>query len=88
MLTQHSAWWGESFVTELRKVSTTLDRKVQFASRPASDTKPEDICAALPKQDESLTTKDKESDPAAAVEDNKASAAIDLPMQPKKSATQ
>ncbi|KAH3920284.1 hypothetical protein HBH56_002380 [Parastagonospora nodorum] len=83
-----SAWWGESFVTELRRISATLDRKVQFASKPASDTKPEDIGAALPKQGESLTTKDKESDPAAAVEDNKESAAIELPIQPKKSATQ
>ena len=83
-----SAWWGESFVTELRRISSTLDRKLQYASKPALDTKPEDIGGALPKQEESLTTKDKESDPAAAVEDNKESAAIELPMQPKKSATQ
>ncbi|KAJ4375836.1 Trehalose-6-P synthase/phosphatase complex synthase subunit [Neocucurbitaria cava] len=31
-----SAWWGESFVTELRRISQTADRKVRFGSVSAS----------------------------------------------------
>jgi len=31
-LTMLSAWWGESFVTELRRISEMPDRKVHFAN--------------------------------------------------------
>ncbi|KAL1799193.1 hypothetical protein ACET3X_003230 [Alternaria dauci] len=70
-----SAWWGESFVTELRRISETPDRKVHFANvtvagaddaaKTASETTSE-----LPIRQET-SNKDKESDPAAAVEAHK-----------------
>ncbi|RYN34210.1 Alpha,alpha-trehalose-phosphate synthase [UDP-forming] 1 [Alternaria tenuissima] len=66
-----SAWWGESFVTELRRISETPDRKVHFANvtvagaddaaKTAGETSSE-----LPIREET-SNKDKESDPAAAV---------------------
>jgi trehalose 6-phosphate synthase len=92
-----SAWWGESFVTELRRISETSDRKVQYASTPANDAdasekKSGDAANGTPlKQEDSVSSKDKESDPAATVEASKESSESmekDLPLQPKKSATQ
>ncbi|CAN9343204.1 unnamed protein product [Alternaria alternata] len=66
-----SAWWGESFVTELRRISETPDRKVHFANvtvagaddaaKTAGETSSE-----LPIREET-SNKDKESSPAAAV---------------------
>ncbi|KAB2111673.1 Alpha,alpha-trehalose-phosphate synthase [UDP-forming] 1 [Alternaria gaisen] len=66
-----SAWWGESFVTELRRISETPDRKVHFANvavagvddaaKTASETSSE-----LPIREET-SNKDKDPDPAAAV---------------------
>ncbi|KAH7075139.1 glycosyl transferase [Paraphoma chrysanthemicola] len=103
-----SAWWGESFVTELRRISETADRKIRYTSannsRPVTgagvvDKKPEENKsetpsngAPVPPQD-SIPTKDKESNPAAAIEaaveaNTTKSDPIDLPIHPKKSATQ
>jgi trehalose 6-phosphate synthase len=79
-----SAWWGESFVTELRRISQTADRKVHFGK--VSTSKP-DADAPLKEQD-NVPTKDKESDPAVAVEaqqDNAAAAGEELPERPKTS---
>jgi trehalose 6-phosphate synthase len=97
----NSAWWGESFVTELRRISATTARKVRIisatGSRPATgaavtDQKAGDAADGLPpKKEDSTPTKDKESDPAVtAAAHDKAddSLAKDLPLQPKKSATQ
>jgi trehalose 6-phosphate synthase len=77
-LTRYSAWWGESFVTELRRISETSDRKVHFANvtvagaddaaKTAAETSSE-----LPIRQE-ISNKDNESDPAAAVEAQKESA--------------
>lgn len=55
-----SAWWGESFVNELRRISQTADRKVHFNTPSAKDS------SAV--QDDSVPVKDKETDPATAVE--------------------
>lgn len=55
-----SAWWGESFVNELRRISQTADRKVHFNTPSAKDS------PAV--QDDSVPVKDKETDPATAVE--------------------
>ncbi|KAL5115257.1 Trehalose-6-P synthase/phosphatase complex synthase subunit [Pleosporales sp. CAS-2024a] len=93
-----SAWWGESFVTELRRISETADRKVQYGSRPAADAglseKKTDGAAAngtplKRQQDESLSIiKDKDSDTTAAAQAGKASLDKDLPIHLNKSATQ
>ncbi|KAF2023504.1 glycosyl transferase [Setomelanomma holmii] len=94
-----SAWWGESFVTELRRISETADRKVRFtaSANKQLDQKPEEKKPETPannepvKQDVPAASKDKESDPAAVVEANKQESDPldkDLPLQPKKSATQ
>ncbi|KAF2821807.1 glycosyl transferase [Ophiobolus disseminans] len=94
-----SAWWGESFVTELRRISETVDRKrvtgavnsKPVAGAGPSEEKPADADGAPLEEIDSTPTKDKESDPATAVEANKEAAdslAQDLPSQPKKSATQ
>ncbi|KAI4713890.1 hypothetical protein J4E89_001339 [Alternaria sp. Ai002NY15] len=70
-----SAWWGESFVTELRRISETPDRKVHFANAPvagvddATKTAGE-TSSELPIRQET-GNKDKESDPAAAVDAQK-----------------
>ena len=80
----HSAWWGESFVTELRRISETPDRKVHFANvnvagaDDAAKTAGESS-SELPIRQE-ISNKDKESDPAAAVEAQKESAG-DAPTQ-------
>jgi trehalose 6-phosphate synthase len=79
-----SAWWGESFVTELRRISETQDRKVHFANvtvagaDDAAKTAGESS-SELPIRQE-ISNKDKESDPAAAVEAQKESAG-DAPTQ-------
>jgi hypothetical protein len=66
----YSAWWGESFVTELRRISEAPDRKVHFAN--VTVTGPEDSAktagekvSELPIRSEA-DIKDRESDPAAA----------------------
>jgi len=70
-----SAWWGESFVTELRRISETPDRKVHFANAPvagvddATKTAGE-TSSELPIRQET-GNKDKESDPAAAIDAQK-----------------
>jgi len=70
-----SAWWGESFVTELRRISETPDRKVHFANAPvagvddATKTTGE-TSSELPIRQET-GNKDKESDPAAAIDAQK-----------------
>jgi hypothetical protein len=78
----------------LRRISETSDRKVSYASRPvtgadAPEKKPAAADGApLAKQD-STSTKDKESDPAAAAEINKDAAdSLSTIQPPKKSATQ
>jgi trehalose 6-phosphate synthase len=65
-----SAWWGESFVNELRRISQTADRKVHFNNSKAEDTSAveDGNTEALPKKDDTVPVKDKESDPATAVE--------------------
>jgi len=70
-----SAWWGESFVTELRRISETPDRKVHFANAPVAgvddSTKTAgETSSELPIRQET-GNKDKESDPAAAVDAQK-----------------
>ncbi|CAO2652214.1 Nn.00g004970.m01.CDS01 [Neocucurbitaria sp. VM-36] len=76
-----SAWWGESFVTELRRISQSADRKVRFgsvsASRPDTGVNSSTVeqsgangtaeGAPVQKQD-SAPAKDKESDPAMTTE--------------------
>jgi trehalose 6-phosphate synthase len=57
-LTNRSAWWGESFVNELRRISQTADRKVRF-NTPKTEDGPEN---------NNVPAGDKESDPATAIE--------------------
>ena len=96
-----SAWWGESFVNELRRISETADRKVRItsasSSRPVTgagptEKQPTDAPNDAPlKEIGSTPVKDKESDPATAVDANKEAfdpMEKDLSLQPKKSATQ
>lgn len=67
-LTMRSAWWGESFVTELRRISEAPDRKVHFANATGSEESGKTGGAQvseLPVRSEA-DVKDKESDPAAA----------------------
>jgi hypothetical protein len=53
-----------------------------------SDKKPDGAATGTPlKQEQSPPTKDKESDPVAAVEDTKDPMDKDLPLQPQKSTT-
>jgi trehalose 6-phosphate synthase len=94
-LTCYSAWWGESFVNELRRISETGDRKVQYGSRPVTgagptEKAPEDSANGAPvkQEEDTMPTKDKESDPVAAAEATSDPVEQDLPLQPKKSATQ
>lgn len=58
-----SAWWGESFVKELRRISETADRKVRF-----NTPKVEDPNTEIPMAEEPLPSKDIESNPKEAVE--------------------
>jgi trehalose 6-phosphate synthase len=55
-----SAWWGESFVNELRRISQTADRKVRF-NTPKTESAPAD-------EEDNVPVGDKESDPATALE--------------------
>jgi trehalose 6-phosphate synthase len=95
MLKSYSAWWGESFVTELRRISESSDRKVRItsatSSRPVTGTGPvEEKPADIPELS-STTIKDKEEDPAAALEAHKdAKKTLEgdgLPVHPKKATT-
>ncbi|KAF1919302.1 alpha,alpha-trehalose-phosphate synthase-like protein subunit [Ampelomyces quisqualis] len=88
-----SAWWGESFVTELRRISEAADRKLQYGSRPvtgagSADKKTDAPASGAPTS--TVPTKDAESDPAATDEGNKEAANVmdAIPLHPKKSATQ
>lgn len=104
-LTIDSAWWGESFVTELRRISASADRKVRFGSvntsRPDTGINPsavEQVDAngaadgAPLNPEDSIPIRDKESDPATAIEaqkDNTGAAEQNPPShQPVKAATQ
>lgn len=58
-----SAWWGESFVKELRRISETADRKVRFNTPKVEDPNTEAI-----KSEDSVLSKDLETDPSKAVE--------------------
>ena len=58
-LTTSSAWWGESFVNELRRISQTADRKVRFNTPKTEDG---------PAEDDTVPVGDKESNPATALE--------------------
>ncbi|KAH8726489.1 alpha,alpha-trehalose-phosphate synthase-like protein subunit [Phaeosphaeriaceae sp. PMI808] len=90
-----SAWWGESFVTELRRISETADRKLRHASKPATeespnDSKPEVFAPAeiTNNTSESIEPQEAHSVP---VESSKATSnpiEVDLTFQHKKSATQ
>ncbi|KAG9193338.1 glycosyl transferase [Alternaria panax] len=65
-----SAWWGESFVTELRRISETPDRKVHFANVTVAGT--DDVSKTTGETSSELPireagNKDKVSDPAAAI---------------------
>ncbi|KAF2850230.1 glycosyltransferase family 20 protein [Plenodomus tracheiphilus IPT5] len=53
-----SAWWGESFVTELRRISESGDRKVRFGA--VSTANPE-ATASAPSKDEDIAPKDVDS---------------------------
>ncbi|KAF2631464.1 glycosyltransferase family 20 protein [Macroventuria anomochaeta] len=65
-----SAWWGESFVNELRRISQTADRKVRFNTPKVEDTSAvqDDMAETANVKEDTVPTKDKESDPATAVE--------------------
>ncbi|KZM21898.1 uncharacterized protein EKO05_0000399 [Ascochyta rabiei] len=82
-----SAWWGESFVNELRRISQTADRKVRF-NTPKTEESPavqdNGANAASDVKEDTVPAKDKEADPATAVktcEENKQ----DLPIRSKES---
>lgn len=79
-----SAWWGESFVNELRRISQTADRKVRFNTPQDEDTSAiqDDSAEAPPKKTDSVPTKDKESDPATAIETHQENKQ-DLPIRTK-----
>ncbi|KAJ4400618.1 Trehalose-6-P synthase/phosphatase complex synthase subunit [Didymella pomorum] len=82
-----SAWWGESFVKELRRISETADRKVRFNTPKAGDTSAvsDDSTAGTAEvKEDTVPSKDKESNPSQAVEqhqENKQSQ--DLPIRTK-----
>ena len=62
-----SAWWGESFVTELRRISETPDRKVHFANVTVAGVE-DSTKTAGEKASEESSVKDKESEPATAAQ--------------------
>ncbi|KAF9696404.1 hypothetical protein EKO04_005362 [Ascochyta lentis] len=82
-----SAWWGESFVNELRRISQTADRKVRFSTPKTEDSPAVQDDSSNPATDvkeDTVPAKDKEADPAMAVEtyqENKQ----DLPIRTKES---
>ncbi|KAJ4330663.1 Trehalose-6-P synthase/phosphatase complex synthase subunit [Didymella glomerata] len=82
-----SAWWGESFVKELRRISETADRKVRFNTPKAEDTSAvadNSTAGTAQVKEDTAPSKDKESNPSQAVEqhqDNKQSQ--DLPIRTK-----
>ena len=79
-----SAWWGESFVKELRRISETADRKVRFNTPKAEDTSAvaDDSTAGTAEvKEDTAPSKDKESNPSQAVEqhqDNKQSQGLPI----------
>lgn len=82
-----SAWWGESFVKELRRISETADRKVRFNTPKVEDTSAvaDDSTAGTAEvNQDTVPSKDKDSNPSQAVEqrqENKRSQ--DLPIRTK-----
>ncbi|KAF3033044.1 Trehalose-6-P synthase/phosphatase complex synthase subunit [Didymella heteroderae] len=82
-----SAWWGESFVKELRRISETADRKVRFNTPKAEDTPAvagDSTAGTAEFKEDTIPSKDKESNPSQAVEqyqENKQSQ--DLPIRTK-----
>lgn len=82
-----SAWWGESFVKELRRISETADRKVRFNTPKAEDTSAvsdNSTAGTAEVKEDTVPSKDKESNPSQAVEqhqENKQSQ--DLPIRTK-----
>ncbi|KAJ4338230.1 Trehalose-6-P synthase/phosphatase complex synthase subunit [Ascochyta clinopodiicola] len=82
-----SAWWGESFVNELRRISQTADRKVRFNTPKTEDapaTQENGTNAASDVKEDTVPTKDKESDPATAIEAHGENQQ-DLPIRSKES---
>jgi trehalose 6-phosphate synthase len=77
-----SAWWGESFVNELRRISQTADRKVRFNTPKDEDSSAVQDDTVV--KEDSVPTKDKESDPATAVETHQENKQ-DLPIRSKES---
>ncbi|KAJ4319750.1 Trehalose-6-P synthase/phosphatase complex synthase subunit [Neodidymelliopsis sp. IMI 364377] len=80
-----SAWWGESFVNELRRISQTADRKVRFNTGKDEDSSAVQDDTVV--KEDSVPTKDKESDPATAVETHQENKQ-DLPIRSKESESQ
>ena len=65
-----SAWWGESFVNELRRISQTADRKVRFNTPKAEDTsavQDDSTNDTSTVKEDSTPSKDIESHPSTAV---------------------
>ncbi|KAJ8110757.1 hypothetical protein OPT61_g6484 [Boeremia exigua] len=58
-----SAWWGESFVKELRRISETADRKVRFNTPKVEGNGTEAV-----ENENSVPSKDTETDPAQAAQ--------------------
>lgn len=101
LLTSDSAWWGQSFVTELKRISEAGERKVRYGSisgsRPTTGAglEPSDTSIGAPsngpssKEPEGLAAKTKESDAKGAVDaQSHDPEEMEVPLQPKKSATQ
>jgi trehalose 6-phosphate synthase len=87
-LTSYSAWWGESFVTELRRISETGDRKARIISRPVTGA---GDAGGAEKQEDNIPTKAKEAEPSVAVDaetNDTDSPGQGVPLHPRKSATQ
>jgi trehalose 6-phosphate synthase len=98
----HSAWWGESFVTELRRISETSDRKVRFGpvtttadTIEPSKTEGKSFSEHPLRQEMTIPERAKESEPITAPIDGKKDAdapaddmADGLPSQPTNGATQ
>ncbi|KAF1931970.1 glycosyltransferase family 20 protein [Didymella exigua CBS 183.55] len=82
-----SAWWGESFVKELRRISETADRKVRFNTPKVEDTSAvadDSTVGTADVKEDTAPSKDKESDPSQAVEQQqKNKQSQDLPIRTK-----
>lgn len=92
-LIKPSAWWGESFVNELRRISQTADRKVRFNNPKAGDSSAvqddntDGVAETSGVKEDTVPTKDKESDPATAVETQQENKQ-DLPIRSKEAESQ